>query len=91
MRTEIGVSIFIELSYPIYTNKNTELLPSMDEPKLIVRSRIKNGNNSNTSYINIYAHHGTHIDTPWQFNTSNGFSIMDFEIPDFIFEKVLYC
>lgn len=81
--------MFIELSYPIDTNIKAELLPSVDEPKVIARSRIKNGDSSNTSYIYIYAHHGTHIDTPWHFNDSRGYSIMDFGISDFIFEKVL--
>jgi len=81
--------MYIEVSYPIETNTNINLLPSVEYPKIIARSRIKNGDNSNTSYIYIYAHNGTHIDAPWHFNDSDGFTITDFCIEDFIFEKIL--
>lgn len=82
--------MFIELSYPIESKADAALLPKVEAPKVIARSRIKNGDSSNTSYIHIYAHHGTHVDSPWHFNDSNGFTIMDFGISDFIFKRVLF-
>ena len=36
----------------------------------------------------MYAHAGTHIDSPWHFN-NRGWRINDFEIGQFVFEKVL--
>jgi kynurenine formamidase len=36
----------------------------------------------------LFAHAGTHIDTPWHFNDS-GRKIMDFSIDDFVFSSVL--
>lgn len=81
--------MFIELSYPIEINKSAGLLPSVDEPRVIARSRIKKGDSSNTSYIYIYAHQGTHVDAPWHFNDSKGYSITDFRVSDFIFKNVL--
>ena len=82
--------MYIELSYPIELDRSAELLPSVDGPKVIARSRIKDGKSSNTSYIHIYAHHGTHVDSPWHFNDEKGFDIMDFGISDFIFKSVQF-
>ena len=45
------------------------------------------GKRNNTSYIELYAHTGTHIDTPWHFNDA-GKKILDFSIEDFIFHRV---
>jgi len=57
-------------------------------PEVIARSRIELGKHSNTSYIEIFAHSGTHIDAPWHFNES-GRKITDFQISEFVFTKVL--
>lgn len=78
---------YIELSYPVEVN-GVQLLPSIDAPRVIPRSRVSDGSSSNTSYISIYAHHGTHIDVPWHFNDA-GRKITEFEISDYIFDRVL--
>jgi len=57
-------------------------------PRVNVRSRIAQGKSSNTSYIELFAHTGTHIDMPWHFN-EKGWKILDFEIGDFVFEDVI--
>ncbi len=80
---------YIELSYPVDVNDGVQLLPSIDAPRIISRSRISDGAGSNTSYISIYAHHGTHIDAPWHFNDA-GRKIAEFGISDYIFSRVLF-
>lgn len=80
---------YIELSYPVEVNNGVQLLPSIDAPRIIPRSRVRDGAGSNTSYISIYAHHGTHIDAPWHFNDA-GRKIAEFGISDYIFSRVLF-
>lgn len=80
---------YVELSYPVEVNDGVQLLPSIDAPRVIPRSRVGDGSGSNTSYISIYAHHGTHIDAPWHFNDA-GRKIAEFEISDYIFSHVLF-
>jgi len=57
-------------------------------PRVIPRTRIERGDKSNTSYLEIYAHTGTHIDSPWHFNQL-GWRIHSFDIRQFVFENVL--
>ena len=57
-------------------------------PRINVRSRIAQGKSSNTSYIELFAHTGTHIDMPWHFN-EKGWKILDFDIGDFVFGNVI--
>lgn len=57
-------------------------------PRINVRSRIAQGKSSNTSYIELFAHTGTHIDMPWHFN-DKGWKILDFDIGDFVFQNVI--
>jgi arylformamidase len=79
--------LFIELSYPIGSGITVMDL-SLKPPAVIARSRMSNGNHSNTSYFEMFAHTGTHIDTPWHFNDA-GRQILDFDIGDFVFSNVL--
>ena len=62
--------------------------PALKPPELIARSRMEAGGHSNTSYIEMFAHAGTHIDSPWHFNPG-GRQVMDFNIEDFVFTRVL--
>jgi kynurenine formamidase len=62
--------------------------PALKLPEVKARSRMSAGGHSNTSYIEMFAHTGTHIDAPWHFNP-NGRQVMDFNIEDFVFSKVL--
>lgn len=79
--------MFIELSYPIGSG-TTVMESALRPPEVKARSRISEGKHSNTSYIEMFAHVGTHIDAPWHFN-ENGRKINDFQIGDFVFSKVL--
>jgi kynurenine formamidase len=79
--------MFIELSYPIGPT-STVMDPGLRGPQVTARSRIAEGKSSNTSYIDLFAHTGTHIDVPWHFN-QRGRQIMDFEIGEFVFSNVL--
>lgn len=78
--------MFVEISYPI-SPEETVLDPGLKGPRVIERSRITDGNSSNTSYIELFAHTGTHIDTPWHFN-EYGKKILDFSVGEFVFHNV---
>jgi arylformamidase len=79
---------YIELSYPIgpYT---TVLDPNIQPPRVISRSRMAEGGRNNSSYIEMFAHTGTHLDMPWHFNP-NGKQILDFPVDSFIFSPVAW-
>lgn len=79
--------MFIELSYPIGPT-STVMDPGIKGPQVVARSRISKGGSSNTSFVELFAHTGTHIDVPWHFN-ERGRQIMDFEIDEFVFSNVL--
>lgn len=76
--------MYLELSYvldkdlPNYLESQKESL----EPLL----RQKNGNVSNTSMIHHFTHNGTHLDTPFHFD-SEGKKIQELPIEDFIYEN----
>lgn len=79
--------MLLELSYPIGPGE-TVMEAGLKPPAVVPRSRLAEGRHSNTSYIELFAHSGTHIDTPWHFNES-GRKMMDFAIEDFVFSSVL--
>ncbi|MEA4909724.1 MAG: hypothetical protein GYA17_07455 [Chloroflexi bacterium] len=79
--------MFIELSYPIGPH-STVLDPGLKPPTVIPRSRFEDGKRNNTSYLELFAHTGTHLDMPWHFNP-RGNKILDFEIGDFVFQSVV--
>jgi arylformamidase len=79
--------MFIEFSYPI-DPANPVLDAKLNPPRIIPRTRLSEGQNSNTSYIEMFVHTGTHIDMPWHFNPQ-GRKINDFFIGEFVFSKVL--
>jgi arylformamidase len=79
--------MFIEFSYPI-DPANPVLDAKLNPPRIIPRTRMAEGQNSNTSYMEMYVHTGTHIDMPWHFNPQ-GRKINDFSISEFVFSKVL--
>lgn len=78
--------MFIELSYPIGP-ATTILDTGINPPRVIPRTRFSDGKRSNTSYIEMFVHTGTHIDMPWHFNPQ-GKKIMDFAVADFVFSRV---
>ena len=78
--------MFVEISYPI-SFEDTVMDPGLKSPRVIERSRISEGKSSNTSYIELFAHTGTHIDMPWHFN-DRGRKILDFGINEFVFHHV---
>jgi kynurenine formamidase len=80
------LKLFLEFSYTIGPEL-TVMDAGFNPPRIIIRSRIAQGKSSNTSYIELFAHTGTHIDMPWHFN-EKGWKILDFEIGDFVFEEV---
>ena len=79
--------MFIEFSYPIDPEKPV-LDAKINPPRIIPRTRLDQGQNSNTSYLEMYAHTGTHIDMPWHF-IAKGRRVNDFPIQEFIFQNVL--
>ena len=79
--------MFIEFSYPIDTQKPV-VDPKLNPPRVIPRTRLAEGKSSNTSYIEMYAHTGTHIDMPWHF-IEQGRRINDFSVEEFVFHHVL--
>lgn len=80
--------MFIEFSFPI-DPAHPVVGQKIKPPQVAPRTRIDNGDKSNTSYIEMYAHTSTHIDSPWHFN-NHGWRIQDFPVDRFVFEKVLY-
>jgi len=78
--------MYVELSYPIGPEL-TVMDPGLKKPQVVPRSRIADGKSSNTSYVELFAHTGTHIDMPWHFN-EEGRQILDFEIGEFVFSRV---
>jgi kynurenine formamidase len=76
---------YIEFSYPIDPSDYV-VGSGIKPPAVAARSRISDGKHSNTSYIEYFAHTGTHIDAPWHF-IDDGFKIEDFSICDFVFCK----
>jgi kynurenine formamidase len=79
--------MYVEFSYPI-DPQNPILDGKLNPPRIIKRTRFTDGQSSNTSYIELFAHTGTHIDMPWHFY-EKGWKINDFPIKDFVFERVL--
>lgn len=79
--------MYIEVSFPIDTEKPV-ISTNINPARVIARTRFDNGDKSNTSYLEMYAHTGTHIDSPWHFN-NQGWKINDFAIGQFVFEKVI--
>ena len=79
--------MLLELSYPIGPGE-TVMEAGLKPPAVVPRSRLAQGRHSNTSYIELFVHSGTHIDAPWHFNES-GRKITDFGIEDFVFARVL--
>jgi kynurenine formamidase len=79
--------MYIEFSYPIDPQKPV-LDGKLNPPRVNKRTRFADGQSSNTSYIELFAHTGTHIDMPWHFS-EKGWKINDFPIDDFVFERVL--
>jgi kynurenine formamidase len=61
---------------------------ALKRPAVVARSRISQGRHSNTSYLELFAHTGTHIDAPWHF-VEDGYKIEDFPIEAFVFSRVL--
>jgi kynurenine formamidase len=81
------MSQYIEFSHLI--SKETSVMEAgFKPPAVIVRSRIAEGRHSNTSYLEMFAHTGTHIDAPWHF-IDQGRKIEDFSIGEFVFSNVL--
>jgi kynurenine formamidase len=79
--------MYVEFSYPIDPQKPV-LDGKLNPPRVNKRTRFADGQSSNTSYIELFAHTGTHIDMPWHFS-EKGWKINDFPIDDFVFERVL--
>lgn len=79
--------MFVEFSYAIGPESSV-MDAGFNPPNVKIRSRVSEGKSSNTSYIELFAHTGTHIDMPWHFN-ENGWKILDFKIGDFVFEKIV--
>ena len=78
---------YIEFSYTIGQD-TTVMEDGFKPPAVIVRSRIAEGRHSNTSYLELFAHTGTHIDAPWHF-IEDGRKIEDFSIEEFVFSNVV--
>lgn len=81
------MTAYLEFSYPIGPD-TTVMEEGFKPPSVVVRSRISEGRHSNTSYLELFAHTGTHIDAPWHF-IETGRKIEDFSIGDFVFTNVL--
>jgi len=81
------VRMFIEFSYPLDL-ANAIHDEAIQAPRVIERSRMSEGKPHNTSYFEMYAHTGTHIDSPWHFN-NRGKKIHEFRIEEFVFTNVV--
>jgi len=79
--------MLVDFSYPLRSD-DIVLDARITPPRVVPRSRIAEGKAHNTSYIEIFAHTGTHIDAPWHFN-ANGAQMDDLPIETFVFEAVL--
>ena len=79
---------YIEFSYPIGPD-TTVMETGLKPPAVLPRSRIAGGRHSNTSYLELFAHTGTHIDAPWHF-IEDGMKIEDMSIEAFVFSQVLF-
>jgi arylformamidase len=81
------ITLFIEFSYPIGP-ETTVMEEGLKPPAVVARSRISEGRHSNTSYLELFAHTGTHIDAPWHF-IDQGRKIEGFSIDEFVFSRPL--
>jgi len=79
--------MLVEFSYPLRT-EDIVLDASITPPRVTPRSRIHEGKAHNTSYIEIFAHTGTHIDAPWHFY-AGGARVAELPIEAFVFDRVL--
>lgn len=82
------MTTYIEFSYPIDIADFVQD-DGINPPNIIARSRISQGNHSNTSYVNLFLHLGTHIDAPWHF-FENGLGITDIPIENFVYNNVTF-
>ncbi len=72
------------LSYPL--EQETPLYGDTPKIQFVPLKSIAKGDSSNTTFVSFCTHSGTHIDVPLHFS-SQGFSITDFTIEDFIFHS----
>jgi arylformamidase len=88
--------MFIDMSYSL--DPQVIVMPGpIDKPTVIKRSRmaaqppdseeqgVRWGSYNNTSNVHLFAHTGTHIDTPFHVDPE-GFKLHEFTLQDFIFE-----
>jgi len=80
--------MIVELSYLIGKLNPIEVLGLL-KPKLTWRARFGDGQgkSNQTSNIELSAHNGTHIDVPFHV-LPDGKTITDYDISDFVFDKV---
>jgi arylformamidase len=78
--------MLVEMSYPI--SPSMPVFPGLPLDEFIPNSRIKNGQESNTTIVRHFLHNGTHVDAPFHFY-DKGLTIDQIPIENFCFSKPL--
>lgn len=78
--------MFVEMAYPL--SPNIPVFPGLPHDEFKPHTRMKNGDESNTTMVNHFLHNGTHVDAPFHFY-DKGISIDQVSIEDFCYSKPL--
>ncbi|MDR1277518.1 MAG: cyclase family protein [Treponema sp.] len=78
---------YVELSYLV--NEKTPNYPDAPKDRVIPLERQSQGDSGNTSVIHHFAHNGTHLDTPFHFD-SQGKQIQDLAFDNFIYHNPVF-
>lgn len=74
---------YVLLSHTI--NEDTPLYGNTPKPRILARSRILEGDSSNTAILSIHNHTGTHIDAPKHF-VDDGKAISEYTLDELVFK-----
>jgi kynurenine formamidase len=79
--------MYVELSYVI--KEKMPNFPDMPQDRIEPLERQSRGDTGNTSIVHHYCHNGTHLDTPFHFD-SQGKQIQDITINNFIYHNPVF-
>jgi kynurenine formamidase len=78
--------MFVEMAYPL--SPDIPVFPGLPLDEFKPNTRIKNGDESNTTLVSHFLHNGTHVDAPFHFY-DKGFTIDQIPIENFCYSKPL--
>jgi arylformamidase len=78
--------MFVEMSYPL--SPTIPVFPGLPLDEFKPHTRMKNGDESNTTLVSHFLHNGTHVDAPFHFY-NKGLTIDQVPIENFCYSKPL--